>query len=34
MEYQFPCVINGEAESQNYSGCILPVSPPENIFTN
>ena len=34
MEYQFPCVISGEAESQNYSGCILPVSPPENIFTN
>ena len=34
MEYQFPCAISEEAESQNYSGCILPVSPPENIFTN
>ena len=34
MEYQFPCVISEEAENQNYSGCILPISPPENIFTN
>ena len=34
MEYQFPCAISEEAESQNYSGCILPISPPENIFTN
>ena len=34
MEYQFPCAISEETESQNYSGCILPVSPPENIFTN
>ena len=34
MEYQFPCAVSEEAESQNYSGCILPISPPENIFTN
>ena len=34
MEYQFPCVISEKAENQNYSGCILPISPPENIFTN
>ncbi len=34
MEYQFPCAISEEAESQNYSGCILPISNPENIFTN
>ena len=34
MEYQFPCVISEETESQNYSGCILPISPPEDIFTN
>ncbi|MDP6964851.1 MAG: LysM domain-containing protein [Acidimicrobiales bacterium] len=34
MEYQFPCDISEEAERQNYSGCILPISPPENIFTN
>jgi len=34
MEYQFPCAISEETESQNYSGCILPISPPENIFTN
>jgi len=34
MEYQFPCGISKEAESQNYSGCIIPISSPENIFTN
>jgi len=34
MEYQFPCAVSEEAESQNYSGCILPISPPESIFTN
>ena len=34
MEYHFPCAISEEAEIQNYSGCILPISPPENIFTN
>ena len=34
MEYQFPCSINTGTESQNFSGCILPISPPKNISMN
>jgi len=34
MEYKFPCVLKEESESQNSSGCIIPVTSPKNIFTN
>tara|TARA_B110000014_G_scaffold32477_2_gene20456 strand:+ start:17271 stop:19061 length:1791 start_codon:yes stop_codon:yes gene_type:complete len=34
MEYQFPCSINTGTESQNFTSCILPISPPKNISMN